>query len=193
MRAEHSRASQPVGQAPGVAPTPTWAGDTPDDRPGQAARAVAEEYSGTADRPLGGYLTLLGGYAVSVSAVAVGARVLRRPLPRPGPWDVLLQAGAVHRLARLAAKDAVTSPLRAPFTRYQGPAGPSEVNEEPRGTGARRAIGELVSCPFCTTLWVATGLTAGQVLAPDLTRVVSATLTAITVADLLQFLRVRLE
>ncbi|MFD0327857.1 DUF1360 domain-containing protein [Streptacidiphilus monticola] len=102
---------------------------------------------------------------------------------------MLLTAGAVHRLARLVAKDPVTSPLRAPFTTYQGVSGPSELAEEVRGSGARKAVGELVTCPFCTGLWIAGGLTAGQVFAPDATRLVSAALTAVTGADLLHFVR----
>jgi hypothetical protein len=52
------------------------------------------------------------------------------------------------------AKNSVTSPLRAPFTRYQGPAGPSKLAEEARGKGVRHAIGELLVCPFCLTQWV---------------------------------------
>ena len=35
-----------------------------------------------------------------------------------------------HKLARTVSRDAVTSPLRAPFTRYVGRGGPAEVHEE---------------------------------------------------------------
>ena len=75
---------------------------------------------------------------------------------------------ATHKLSRLLAKDSVTSPLRAPFTRYAEPGGAAEVNEEVRdqGSSIRHSIGELVTCPFCLAVWVATGLTGGLVLAP---------------------------
>src|SRR6266568_351705 len=84
----------------------------------------------------------------------------------------------------------------APFASYEGtagPAGPAEVQEEVRGTGSRKTIGELVTCPFCTSVWVATGLTAGLVFLPRATRLATATLTALAGADLLQFANALLE
>jgi hypothetical protein len=59
--------------------------------------------------------------------------------------------------------------------------------DEPRGSGARRAVGDLVACPFCTSAWVAGALTAGYASAPRATRLVSAGLTANTMADWLQY------
>jgi hypothetical protein len=80
----------------------------------------------------------------------------------------------------------VTSPIRAPFTEYVGPGGPAESLEDARGTGVRRAIGELISCPFCVSVWVAATYTAGLVLCPRATRLGAAGLTVLTGADLLQ-------
>jgi hypothetical protein len=82
----------------------------------------------------------------------------------------------------------VTSPLRAPFTRYAEPGGAAEVNEEVRdqGSSLRHSVGELVSCPFCLAVWVATGLTGGLVLAPRLTRLTATALTATAASDFLQ-------
>jgi hypothetical protein len=90
-------------------------------------------------------------------------------------------------LSRLLAKNPVTSPLRAPFTRYQSTAGPAELNEEVRGTGAQKTVGELISCPFCVSVWVATGLTAGLIYLPRTTRLAIGTLAALAGADLLQY------
>ena len=59
--------------------------------------------------------------------------------------NVLLFGVATHKLSRLISKDWVTSPLRAPFTTYEGPASGSEVNESPRGHGMRLAFGELIT------------------------------------------------
>ena len=84
-------------------------------------------------------------------------------------------------------KDLITSFLRAPFTTYEGPAGPGEVNEKPRGTGFRRAIGELLSCPFCFGQWVAAFLMYGLVLRPALTRLIAAIFAVLTLADLLHY------
>ncbi|MFJ9282421.1 hypothetical protein HS99_0016735 [Kitasatospora aureofaciens] len=51
----------------------------------------------------------------------------------------------------------------------------------------------LITCPFCGGLWIATGLTGAQVFAPGATRLVCSGLTALTVADLLHFVRVGLQ
>ena len=107
---------------------------------------------------------------------------------RPAPGDVVLLCVATHKLSRLLAKDAITSPLRAPFTRYDRPIGSGEVMEQVRdeGSATRHAFGELLSCPFCLAVWVATGLTGGLVLAPRLTRLVATALTAVAASDFLQ-------
>ncbi|MFD0279597.1 DUF1360 domain-containing protein [Kitasatospora sp. NPDC127111] len=158
-----------------------------------ALRHERHAYEPDGEQPIAGYLTVVTAYVGSVGLLAAFARRTRRPLPEPGPWDVLLTAGAVHRLSRLVAKDPVISPFRVPFTRFRGQSGPAEVAEEVRGTGVRRAVGELITCPFCTGLWIATGLTGAGVLAPGATRLVCSGLTALTVADLLHFVRTGLQ
>jgi hypothetical protein len=140
-------------------------------------------------RPLDGYLVAMGAFGVLAGSLAAAAKLGGRPLPeRPATADVVLIAIATHKLSRLLAKDSVTSPLRAPFTRYTEPGGAAEVNEEVRdgGSSVRHGIGELVTCPFCLAVWVSTGLTGGLVLAPRLTRLAATTLTATAVSDFLQ-------
>ncbi|BFU46543.1 DUF1360 domain-containing protein [Krasilnikovia sp. MM14-A1004] len=150
---------------------------------------LCEEYAPHEHRPLGGYAVAMGGFGVLAASLAAAAKVTGRPVPeRPAASDVVLISIATHKLSRLVAKDAVTSPLRAPFTRYAEPGGSAEVNEEVRdqGSAVRHAIGELVSCPFCLAMWAATGLTGGLVLAPRLTRLAAVALTATAVSDFLQ-------
>src|SRR2546421_1579403 len=150
-------------------------------------RAAAAGYAPGEGRPLRGYLATLGAYAGLLGGLTAAARLTGRTAPdRLDTRDVLLMGVATHKVSRLLAKDAVTSPLRAPFTRYAGPSGDAELGEEVRGTGVQHSVGELVSCPFCLSIWVATGFAAGQVFAPRLTRLVAATFTAVTVADVLQ-------
>ncbi|MFF2618933.1 DUF1360 domain-containing protein [Kitasatospora sp. NPDC058046] len=149
----------------------------------------ARAYTGDNDRPLAAYTGLMALYATAVLGTAAAARAFRRELPHPTPWDVALNALATHQLSRLIAKDPVTSPLRSPFTRFEGTSAPAELEEDVRGTGARKAVGELVTCPFCTGLWVATAGTAGSVFAPRATRLATATLAALAGADFLQFAR----
>jgi len=140
-------------------------------------------------RPLDGYVVAMGAFGALAASLAAAAKATGRPVPeRPATADVVLISVATHKLTRLLAKDAVTSPLRAPFTRYSEPAGSAELNEEVRdeGSSVRHAIGELLICPFCLAVWAATGLTGGLVLAPRLTRLAATMLTATAVSDFLQ-------
>ena len=153
-----------------------------------AASAQSERYSGDEDRPLRGYAITMTVYTGLVGALAGLARVTGRDIPeRFSTSDVILCAAATHKLSRLLAKDPITSPLRAPFTAYQGTEGPAELKEEVRGQGTRKTVGELVTCPFCASVWVATGLSAGLVYLPRTTRLAMGTLTALAGADMLQF------
>ena len=130
----------------------------------------------------------MAGYAGLVGGLAALTRASGRDIPDRMPAsDIALAATATHKLSRLLARDPVTSPLRAPFTSYQGTAGPAELDEDARGEGVQKTIGELVTCPFCTGVWVATALTGGLVYLPRTTRLVMGTLTALAGADLLQF------
>jgi hypothetical protein len=124
-----------------------------------------------------------GGYAGGL----VAARRTGRLPERVGAGDVLMIGTASHKLSRLLAKDKVTAFLRAPFTRYEGRGGPGEVEESVRADGGpRRAIGELLACPYCLGLWVAAGMHVGLLWAPRTTRVVASTMTALTISDFLQ-------
>lgn len=79
------------------------------------------------------------------------------------------------------------NPLRAPFASYEGMSGPAELADEPRGRGEEKTIGQLATCPFCAEVWIGTGLTAGLVFLPSMTRLVMGTLAALAGADILQF------
>ncbi|MDX3662054.1 DUF1360 domain-containing protein [Streptomyces sp. ID05-26A] len=139
------------------------------------------------DRPLPGYLLAIGSYVVLAGAVSVAGRLTGVRLPERFSFgDTALVAVATHKASRLLTKEAVTSPIRAPFTRYEEPAGHAELKETVRSDNpARHAIGELLTCPFCAGVWIASGLTAGLVFAPRLTRLVSTALTAVAASDAL--------
>jgi hypothetical protein len=154
----------------------------------------AEQYRNGEDRPLAGYVALMSVYGGGTAVAAAAARATGRSVPaRQSPWEVTLLAVATHKVARLIAKDAVTSPLRAPFTTYQGTSAPSELAEEVRGHGLQHSVGELLTCPMCLGQWVATGFMMGRVLAPRITDTVLATFAAVAGADFLQHLYVRLQ
>ncbi|MDQ3151631.1 MAG: DUF1360 domain-containing protein [Actinomycetota bacterium] len=164
-------------------------------RMASTAHAEAETYRRGADQPLGGYALVMGMFAALVAAAAgLAAATGRRPPPTVGPWDVVLLALGTHKLSRTISKDAVTSPLRAPFTTYSESGGPAEVTEQPRTAGGlRHSIGELLTCPFCLDVWIAAGFALGLVFAPAPTRLVAATFTALTGADFLQLAYARAQ
>jgi hypothetical protein len=158
----------------------------------EAVRQEADTYRNGRDLPLEGFVGVMATYAAFVGAAAVAAR--RKGLPERLGWgDIALVSVATHRLSRIISKDSVTSPLRAPFTRFKDTGGPAELQEEVRGTGARKAVGELLTCPFCISQWVATGFTFGLVLAPRATRLAASVFASVTAADFLQFARAAAE
>lgn len=154
----------------------------------QRARREADAYRGEHPRPLEGYVVVLGSYGILIALTAVVAAATGRKLPRRWPLqDLVTVTIGTHKLSRTVSKDAVTSPLRAPFARYAGSGGPAEVMEETRhGSALRHSIGELVTCPFCLDMWVATGFVIGLIFVPRLTRLIAGTFTALAGADFLQ-------
>ena len=153
------------------------------------ARVQEREYTNGQPRPLAGDLGAMGVYLGVVSAAAAAVRASGRQLPDRIPvGDVALLTVATFRLARRIAKDPVTSPIRAPFTRFEGASGHAEVAEEVREHGGvKHAVGELVTCPFCLAQWVGTGFVFGYVSAPRATRLAALTMTMVAGSDVLQF------
>lgn len=145
---------------------------------------------------LAGYTAVMAVYAsLFAAALAVADRRSGRDTrSAPQMWsDVILVGVASHKLSRLVTKQTVAAPLRAPFTRDVGPAGAGERNVRPKGSGLRHSLGELLACPFCVDVWIASAGTAGLRLAPGVARPALTTFAAVAVADLLQFVHVRSE
>ncbi len=148
-----------------------------------AVERIGQEYKGNEDIPLAGYAALMGAFvAVFVPMLIVASR--RGRLPRRwGFRDIALLGLATHKLSRILARDWITAPLRAPFTRLQKQAGAGEVQEVARGHGMRRALGSLATCQYCTGVWVAAALAALTVGRPRVGRTVAAVLAIVTVSD----------
>jgi hypothetical protein len=145
-------------------------------------------YAVPAERPpLLSYAVLAAVFNALFAGGLLAARRSGRALPeRIGAADLVLIGTASHKLSRLISKDKVTSPLRAPFTELEGSGGPGELEERSRGRGARKAVGELLVCPYCLGLWVVAAFSLGLLFAPRLTRFLAAVLSALTISDFLQ-------
>jgi hypothetical protein len=144
-------------------------------------------YAPDDDRPLASYSILTGTFGIGFVASLWLAFRRRGELPESyGLLDIVTIGIATHKVARLISKDKVTAFMRAPFTRYQEPGGPGELEEEPRGEGLRYAVGELLVCPYCIAQWVVTGFAVGMVGAPKMTRLLALIFTGHAISDFLQ-------
>jgi hypothetical protein len=137
-----------------------------------------------AARPLPEYATLVAAFSGAVGAFVLAAR--NRLPERTGLGDVVRVGVASYKLGRLIAKDEVTSWVRAPVTR-------DEEAQEPEREGMARALGELVTCPYCIGVWIAAGFSAALVLFPRETRFAATILGGQTAADFLNAAFVRLR
>jgi hypothetical protein len=105
---------------------------------------------------------------------------------RIGFGDVARIGLSSYKIGRLVAKDDVTSWVRAPVTQ-------DEEGTEPKQEGAGRALGELVTCPYCIGVWTAAGLSYALVLMPRETRLATTIFSAQAVADFLNAAYVKLQ
>jgi hypothetical protein len=151
-------------------------------------RRTADTYDPDGDVNLAGFTGSLSVFALTVTAGAVALRLSGRELPeRFALTDVLLGGIAAHKFSRLLSKASVTSPLRAPFTTFEGPAGSSEHEESPRDDSRlRHTAGELLTCPFCLAPWVGAAYVAGLATAPRAARAWAAVFAVTAVSDSLQ-------
>jgi hypothetical protein len=137
-----------------------------------------------AERPLPEYAAISGAFGAVLGVFLLAAR---GGLPeRIGFGDVLRIGAASYKLGRLVAKDEVTSWVRAPVTR-------DEQATEPKPQGLERALGELVTCPYCVGVWIASGLSYALVLFPRQTRLVTTIFAGQAVADFLNAAFVKLQ
>jgi hypothetical protein len=151
------------------------------------ARHAFESYAEPEERPpFRTYAAMAAVFNAGFAGALVAAKRKGRLPERVSAEDLILIGTASHKLSRLVAKDRITTFLRAPFTEYQGRGGPAEVEERARGEGVRRALGELLICPYCLGLWASGAFHAGLLFAPRATRVAASTLTALTISDFLQ-------
>jgi len=89
--------------------------------------------------------------------------------------DMLLLSLATFRLTEVITEEKVARFIRAPFCEQvttTKPDGTVVEEEVPIGKGFRRVAGELVLCPWCAGIWIATLLTFFWVLAPGMARMV---------------------
>lgn len=149
----------------------------------KATTDIFEGYGGD-ERALSSYATLASLFNLILAGFLLLTRCTGRSLPeRVEAKDIALLGVATHKVSLVVAKDAVTMPLRAPFTELKEKQSPKSVEEEPRGKGLRRSVGELITCQFCSGMWLASFFTYGLILAPRVTRLIATIFAVVTVSD----------
>src|SRR5690606_927983 len=131
--------------------------------------------------PIGAYSTLTALFGTGLLGLLAWSSARRRLPRRVSARDTVLIGIATHKLSRIIARERVTSALRAPFTEEEPEAGVAHVR--PRGHGLRKALGELVTCPYCLAPWIAGGLLASYTINPPAARMVATLFTAVAVSD----------
>ena len=137
--------------------------------------------------PTHDYAALVAVFNGLLAIALLARKCSREPLPkRVEPQDLALFALATQKLSRVITKDKVTAALRAPFTEVEGKGGAGELEERPRGHGLRRAIGDLITCPFCFGTWIASGFIYGHIFTPRLARTIASIFAVAGLSDFLQ-------
>lgn len=140
------------------------------------------------DAPPRAYAALTATFTAAAAGGALSIRRAGAPLPeRASVGDLALLSAATFKLSRLLSRERVTSFARAPFTTVEPP-GPGDEDpvEVPAQGGVRRAVGELLLCPFCLDHWIAMAFVLGFVRAPRATRTVASVYAVTAASDVAQ-------
>ena len=146
------------------------------------------------DLPTRDYAALVAIFNGVLAVVLLARKCSQEPLPeRVEPKDLILFALSTQKLSRVIAKEKVTAAFRAPFTQVEGKGAAGELEERARGHGLRRAIGDLLTCPYCLGTWIASGFIYGHIFSPRLARTVASIFAVGGLADFLQQAYVKVQ
>ncbi len=149
----------------------------------KVAERIFEGY-GEDPQSLSSYATLIGLFNLILAGFLFFAKRAGHDLPeRMELKDITLLGVATHKLSNALANDAIAMPLRAPFTELQEKQSPKMVDEQPRGSGLRKSVGELLICKFCLGMWIASFFTYGLILAPRVTRLIASIFAVVALSD----------
>lgn len=142
---------------------------------------------------IAGYATALGVFGTTALGVLLAGRKTGRLSERYAVTDLAIGALALQAFTRVVAKDAVMTPVRAPFTEFEEVGAPAELNESPRPEHGKHTVGELLSCPFCLAPWFGGAYVTGLTFAPRVARAWAAVFSMVGISDDLQFVYERLQ
>ncbi len=117
------------------------------------------------------------GSLLATLVVATRARRLEREPIAPAEWLPL--AAATFALSKVIVDEKVVAWVRAPFV-AETPDG-----RQPRGSGMRYAVGELLSCTRCMGAWAGLGIVGLRLGSPPAGRALTAVLAMSAANDFL--------
>ena len=147
----------------------------------QIAKTVSEPYDAE-DVPLPAYVALMCTYAAGFILLQRAA-AKRETSDQISLSEFSLLTLASYKLSRIVTMSFIASPLRAPFTTRGKSLKGGEVQDEARGEGFQKAIGNLVTCPFCFNVWSTTAFVFGHAFLPKLTTRLAQVLSIAALAD----------
>jgi Protein of unknown function (DUF1360) len=134
--------------------------------------------------PYESYATIMGAFAALLAGAGLVGRLRDRDPQCQTALDLLVLSAATFKAARTLARSEVASFVRDPFVRGRAYSGEDE-EPVPAG-GMEQAIGELVTCSRCVGTWAAAALASTQILAPRFGRLLTWSLGAAGINDVLQ-------
>ena len=138
------------------------------------------------NRPYPAYSLITITYLTLFAVLAVLVRRSKAAEEKPSGVDIALIGLATYRLSRLISYDRVTQYLRLPFIETgKGAENIEGTREEPKGTGLRLAIGQLLTCTYCSSVWAAMFNSALSLLFPRVARLFLLTMAGSGLAELL--------
>ena len=135
--------------------------------------------------PLLAYGALMGAYSIFFGSLFLVATRRNRPLRQPSGSDLAFLTLGAYKLARIVTMSFIGSPLRAPFAERGRSLKGGEVQDRSRGAGLQKAVGNLVTCPFCFNVWSTTLFAFGYTIAPRVTAQAARILSMAAAGDVL--------
>lgn len=125
---------------------------------------------------------ILAGFFLAAFAIFILTQTARQF--SPSIFDLLLLGLTTFRLGRMVAYDTVFEPIRAPFCATVPDSTGAGDTVEPKGTGTRYAIGQLLACPLCSGTWISAGLIYALYFFPMPTRAFMFIIASVALAEM---------
>lgn len=137
--------------------------------------------------PHSAYALIIAAYLSFFGLVAaLAGRQRRLPSQFPPSRDLFILGVATFRLSRLITHDRVTSVIRLPFVEEgKGEEQIEGTQEQPKGRGIQLALGQLLNCSWCSSMWAGTFNLAAYTLFPGVGRLFLLALTTSGLAEML--------